>query len=346
MKLIALIATAVTARRVDTPAPGFINEQGGYWADQSRDQSEQRPQPPQPPHTQPRPDTHQCCRDIKFTGIGGDVTWLKHHGNQFDDMPVYEMIWNDLKSFMWWQHDNVPDNRPQKAVPGRWVISAEVGNDEGVSGNSNYRRCPDAEGTGFPEGVTFECATPPPRIESCIETNSRQNDIFLKRGDNFADTMVCRVAPLMRQLVGNQFQQLLATQDPSIYGPLNDAFHGMINGWESMAKGQGQGQCGFRQSTLSMVSKWEYFGVVNNCGTACLAIKEINEPRDFNEILGVFALYVVDNFTNIGTVLNEEPNERSKCGRKLSKLLRNIAKFEDIVGNINGLPSYGKWRLE
>ena len=46
MKLIALAATAATtvsARRVNTPAPGFINEQGGYWADQSSDQSVQRP---------------------------------------------------------------------------------------------------------------------------------------------------------------------------------------------------------------------------------------------------------------------------------------------------------------
>ena len=30
MKLIVLLASAVTARRVNTPAPGFINEQGGY----------------------------------------------------------------------------------------------------------------------------------------------------------------------------------------------------------------------------------------------------------------------------------------------------------------------------
>ena len=305
MKLLALLATAVAARRVNTPAPGFINEQGGYWADQSDDQSVQRPQQPQPPQIQPphvtqapQPDTHQCCRDIKWTQFGGDIVWLKHHGDMHDDMPVYELTWNNDKQFMWWQHVDVPDSRPQKAVPGFWVISTAVGGKDGISGDEGYRNCPNA--SVFPGNEdgnnTFECANPPPTIESCIDTNSRRNDIFLQRGDNFADTMVCRVGPLMRQLVGNQFQQFLGTQNPSTYGILNQAFHGMIGLWEQMAVGQGRGQCGFRQSTLSMVDKYEYYGVVNNCGTACLAIKEVNQPSDFSEILGVFSLYVVDNF--------------------------------------------------
>ena len=306
MKLVAIIATAVAARRVNTPAPGFINEQGGYWADQSDDQSVQRPQQPQPPQIQPphstqapQPDTHQCCRDIKWTQIGGDVTWLKHHGDMFDDMPVYEMTWDDEKTFMWWQHVDVPDNRPQKAVPGYWVISTAVGGKDGISGNEGYRKCPNAPGNGFPEGITFECANPPPTIQSCVDKNSRDNDIFLTRGDSVADAMICRVAPFMRELVGNQFQQFLLTQNPSTYGMFNQAFHGMIRGWEQMAVGQGRGQCGFKQSTASMVSKYEYAGVVNNCGTACLAIKEINQPSDFAQILGVFSLYVMDSFQEI-----------------------------------------------
>ena len=303
MKLIVLLASAVTARRVNTPAPGFINEQGGYWADQSSDQSVQRPQQGQPPQIQPphstqapQPDTHQCCQDIKWTQIGGDITWLKHNGQMFDDMPVYEMTWNDEKTFMWWQHIDVPDNRPQKAVPGFWVISSEVGDREGISGNEGYRKCPNAPGNGFPEGLTFECANPPEKIQSCIEKNRQSNNIFIDRPGipddaEFANIMVCKVASLFDELVSIQFRQLVATQAPETHGILNEAFYGFVNEWRNLS---GQRQCGFSNPTNVDPRVWD--GVVNNCGTACIDIKEINEPSDFNGILHTFSLYVVDNF--------------------------------------------------
>ena len=303
MKLIVLLASAVTARRVNTPAPGFINEQGGYWADQSSDQSVQRPQQGQPPQIQPphstqapQPDTHQYCQDIKWTQIGGDITWLKHNGQMFDDMPVYEMTWNDEKTFMWWQHIDVPDNRPQKAVPGFWVISSEVGDREGISGNEGYRKCPNAPGNGFPEGLTFECANPPEKIQSCIEKNRQSNNIFIDRPGipddaEFANIMVCKVASLFDELVSIQFRQLVATQAPETHGILNEAFYGFVNEWRNLS---GQRQCGFSNPTNVDPRVWD--GVVNNCGTACIDIKEINEPSDFNGILHTFSLYVVDNF--------------------------------------------------
>lgn len=53
MKLFAVLAASATAMRVNTPAPGFVNEQGAYFADQSSDQSVQRPQQPQLPQVQP-----------------------------------------------------------------------------------------------------------------------------------------------------------------------------------------------------------------------------------------------------------------------------------------------------
>ena len=370
MKLIELLATAVTARRVNTPAPGFINEQGGYWADQSSDQSVQRPQAPQPPQTQPPHSTQapqienlQCCRDIKWTNLDGSVTWMKHNGQQFDDLPVYEMTWNDEQTFMWWQHVDVPDNRPQIAVPGYWVISTEVGGSDGISGNEGYRKCPNAPGNGFPEGVTFECANPPPQIQSCIEKNRQSNYIFLDQGipDEFANIMVCRVAQLFDELVSIQFQQLLATQAPETYGSLNQAFYGMVNEWRDLS---GQRKCGFKNP--SNVDPNEWHGVVTNCGTACLDIKEINEPGDFSGILSTFSLFVVDNFDvckysmnfliwqvlkffiykHFSAALNQEPTERDECGRRLSKLFRHVAVFEDIVGQIGGLPSWGKSRLK
>ena len=300
MKLIALLASAIYARRVNTPAPGFINEQGGYWADQSSDQSVQRPQKGQPPQIQPphstqapQPDTHQCCRDIKWTQIGGDIIWLKNNGQQFDDMPVYEMTRNNEPAFMWWQHVDVPDNRPQKAVPGFWVISSEVGSKDGISGNEGYRKCPNAPGNGFPEGVTFECASPPEKIQSCIEKNRQSNNIFIDQGipDEFANIMVCKVASLFDELVSIQFRQLVATQAPEFHGILNTAFYGFVNEWRTLS---GQRQCGFSNPPNVDPPVWD--GVVNNCGTACLDIKEINEPSDFSGILTTFSLYIVDNF--------------------------------------------------
>ena len=333
MKLIALLATAVTARRVNTPAPGFINEQGGYWADQSSDQSVQRSQPPQPPQTQPPhstqapqvPQNPQCCRDIKWTNLDGTVTWLKHNGEQFDDLPVYEMTFNDEQTFMWWQHVDVPDNRPQIAVPGYWVISTEVGGSGGISGNEGYRKCPNEPGNGFPDGVTFECANPPPPIQSCIEKNRQSNHIFIDRGipDEFANLMVCRVAPLFDELVSIQFQQLLATQAPETYGTLNQAFYGMVNEWRDLS---GQRKCGFKNPSIVDPNEWH--GVVTNCGTACLDIKEINEPSDFSGILSTFSLYVIDNFNvcKFFTILKIKPKPKNSEKFSLANAFQILTK--------------------
>ena len=315
MKLIALVAaaaTTVTARRVITPAPGFINEQGGYWADQSSDQSVQRPQKGQPPQIQPphstqapQPDNRQCCRDIKWTQFGGDIVWLKHNGQTYDAMPVYEMTWNDEQQFMWWNPVGAPDNRPQKAVQGYWVISREVGGSDGISGDKGYRNCPDRSVfPGNEDGKnTFECANPPEKIISCIEKNRQSNqDIFLDRPGipddaEFANIMHCKVAPLFDQLVSIQFRQLVATQAPETHGILNEAFYGFVHEWRNLS---GQRQCGFSNPPEANPpihpSVWD--GVVNNCGTACIDIKEINEPSDFNGILHTFSNYVYDNFND------------------------------------------------
>ena len=49
MKLFAILAASLTAMRVHTPGPGFVNEQGAFFADQSLDQSVHVPQQPQLP---------------------------------------------------------------------------------------------------------------------------------------------------------------------------------------------------------------------------------------------------------------------------------------------------------
>ena len=39
MKLLSILAASVTSMRVTDPAPGFVNEQGAFFADQSSDQA-------------------------------------------------------------------------------------------------------------------------------------------------------------------------------------------------------------------------------------------------------------------------------------------------------------------
>ena len=78
MKLFALAATsAVDARSwslVVTPSPGFVNEQGGYWADQPT--HPQAPQWHQQVH-QPYVQKPQCCEGYTWISPSGDYIWMR-----------------------------------------------------------------------------------------------------------------------------------------------------------------------------------------------------------------------------------------------------------------------------
>ena len=294
MKLIALAATAatiVTARRVNTPAPGFINEQGGYWADQSSDQSVQRPQQGQPPQIQsphstqaPQPDNRQCCQELKWTQIGGDIVWLKQNGQMYDAMPVYAMTWNDQPAFMWWNPMDVSDNRPQKAVPGYWVISAEVGGSDGISGTEGYRNCPNA--SGFPGETKFECASLPPPVKSCDDVKY-QSHIFLQTKLSLQGSLTCRVSELMGQVVSGQLERFLVNYDHETQQFLRDGYYNMVQGWRDMADSS---TCGF---TSNVANKPGYIG---NCLTMCLAIRDSDSPSAFQSVLHTFDTFFRDRF--------------------------------------------------
>ena len=301
MKLIALVAaaaTTVTARRVITPAPGFINEQGGYWADQSSDQSVQRPQQGQPPQIQPphstqapQPDNRQCCRDIKWTQFGGDIVWLKYNGQTYDAMPVYEMTWNDEQTFMWWNPVGAPDNRPQKAVPGYWVISTEVGGSDGISGDEGYRNCPDRSVfPGNQDGKnTFECASPPAPVKSCDDVKN-QSHIFLQTKSSLQGSLTCRVSDLMDQVVRSQLEHFLVKYDHDTQRYLKDGFNNMINGWRDMADSS---TCGFRSTVPNKP------GFINNCLTMCLEIRDSDSDSDFRSVLTTFDTFFRDRFNYV-----------------------------------------------
>ena len=88
MKLFAIAATTATGYRVITPAPGFINEQGGYWADQpsypqAPQNSYQRPQVYQPRFQKP-----QCCGSYEYTLSSGEKVWMVRQNGESAGMDV------------------------------------------------------------------------------------------------------------------------------------------------------------------------------------------------------------------------------------------------------------------
>ena len=90
MKLFALAAaTAVDANpwpiRVMTPAPGIVNEQGGYWADQPT--HPQAPQINKQVH-QPYVQKPQCCEGYTWISPSGDSLWMRKSG-EHHSKPYY-----------------------------------------------------------------------------------------------------------------------------------------------------------------------------------------------------------------------------------------------------------------
>ena len=104
MKLLSLLAASVTSMRVTDPAPGFVNEQGAFFADQSSDQSVQVPQQPQPPQVQP-PHSTQAPQPGQEDA---DRDWPQ--GRQYP-RGEGKGRWNEQGG--WWPDQNGQDNGPQ-----------------------------------------------------------------------------------------------------------------------------------------------------------------------------------------------------------------------------------------
>ena len=131
MKLIALIATAVAGRRVNTPAPGFINEQGGYWAD-----GQYNPVDGQAPQISFQ--KKSCCENFKWypykTDPGVEI-WLYYKG-EHRQMPYYEGEKDGEKVYAWMNYQGSNDawlgnHSPVKTA--HWIISKKLGDYEGSS---------------------------------------------------------------------------------------------------------------------------------------------------------------------------------------------------------------------
>ena len=153
MKLFALAsATAVTGRRtwrVDTPAPGFVNEQGGYWADQTSDQSRHYQQPPQPSYQQ-QFQKPQCAHGYDFYAPGEAVAVYMEQVGENDEKPVYSGWFNGEEKFLYWEWDRQSNssNAIVQAVAGNWFFGPIVGDvQNAISSSTTYglRHCPTDE---------------------------------------------------------------------------------------------------------------------------------------------------------------------------------------------------------
>ena len=151
MKLFALAATTVvTGRRVQQPAPGFINEQGGYWADQTSDQSQHYQQAPQPnyqqQHQQQQQQKPQCADGYFFTAPGAPEAVFMEKVGENDEKPMYAGWFEGGEKVLYWAWDRKsnPTNAIVQAVPGNWYFGSSVGDVNAIASSTTHglRYCP------------------------------------------------------------------------------------------------------------------------------------------------------------------------------------------------------------
>ena len=159
MKLSAIAATTATGFRVAEPAPGFINEQGGYWADQTSDQSRHYQQAPQISNQAPQVDHQQyqkpqCCTAYEYTLPSGDKVWMEKDGEN-DGMDVWKGEHNGEDIFVYYEFSEFQINGPLLAY---WAIGGEVGDENSIKGEylQEHRYCPH-ERFGWGSNPPFEC---------------------------------------------------------------------------------------------------------------------------------------------------------------------------------------------
>ena len=130
MKLFAL-ATAVSAnsfKRTDHPAPGIINEQGGYWAD-----GQYNPVDGQAPQIsfQKKP----CCEHLRWypykTDPGVEI-WL-HYQGEHRQMPYYKGEKDGETVYAWMNYQGSDDYWLGNVKTAHWIISKKLGDYEGSS---------------------------------------------------------------------------------------------------------------------------------------------------------------------------------------------------------------------
>ena len=160
MKLFAFVAsTAVTSRRVQEPAPGFVNEQGGYWADQPT-----HPQAPQESFQVHKPNVQkpQCCEGYTWISSTNDPVWLSKSG-EHHDKPVYKgRDESGVERVLFWAFDNTAGSPPVYALSGHWYLSSSIDDRATAITESQesygLRYCPqDYQSIPYTNDMDFKC---------------------------------------------------------------------------------------------------------------------------------------------------------------------------------------------
>ena len=318
MKLLALVATtAVDARswsRVNTPAPGFVNEQGGYWADQPT--HPQAPQWNQQVH-QPYVQKPQCCEGYTWISPTNEQLWMRKSG-EHGSKPYYTATDKSGNTrVLFWGVESGMGNAPPYAIPGRWYLSSKLGDKTDAVTESResfgLRYCPqDYQSTPYTANMDFKCGQgpqqqqrphPQPEVVTCADVQARGNQkMFITTGSPappFTDKTFCHVQKIMDGLVIKQLNDLVKmfdhTSEPWL---MQTAFPKAVQAWSAMTRkdDKGEDNCGF----------WNDFrfgetGFVMTCDNFCDDIKKIRAPVDFKNILEEF-LALVDLKFDKGTL--------------------------------------------
>ena len=170
MKLFALAAaTAVDASpwpiRVMTPAPGIVNEQGGYWADQPT--HPQAPQINKQVH-QPYVQKPQCCEGYTWISPSGDKLWMRKSG-EHQSRPYYTATDNSGVDYFLF-YATISPFAPPYGQNGHWYLSEQPPTyaPTHVVTQSNeilgMRYCPqDYQSKPYTANMNFECGQGPPQ---------------------------------------------------------------------------------------------------------------------------------------------------------------------------------------
>jgi len=156
-----------------TPAPGIVNEQGGYWADQPT-----HPQAPQWNKQVHRPYVQkpQCCEGYTWISPSGDNLWMRKSG-EHQSRPYYTATDNGVDYFLYYA--TISQYAPPYGQDGYWYLSEKppTSSPTHVLTQSNeilgMRYCPqDYQSKPYTSNMTFECGQGPPQqqqdpVEQC-----------------------------------------------------------------------------------------------------------------------------------------------------------------------------------
>ena len=380
MKLFALAAaiSANSFKRTDHPAPGIINEQGGYWAD-----IQYNPENGQAPQISFQKKI--CCKNYKWypylTDPGVEI-WL-HQMGEYRQMPYYKGEKDGETVYAWMNYQGSDDYWLGNVKSAHWIISKELGSYEGSSPDneliSDYSgdnqqhvslpRCideasiwhnrfncahPQWGSNGLPKipiGVSNKIFTANQnvKVKSCQDLNKWSRMGIFWRQNNIR---VCNLSQLLTMAIEPQFEQARYAMeiDKTKHDEMSDlrtAWTTIQDRWRELADST---KCGFERSKKNPVN-----GFIDRCEWMCRAIKHTEDYTSGDHMymmvgpLHTMISYTTTYFGSNHINYNESEdqwyiNDDLECGQKISDIYRNIKVFEPYLpeGSLSNFPPF-KW---